>query len=163
MKNFNELFFKKIKIKLYALIIINGLIILFFIDINLTDIPELEFYNNQTIKLLIPSKICKPPSLKTLFLTSDCRNDSEELNNKYKIIHYKNKKNSFITYYRDDQEYKQYEKLLFFQGIIKSYNIYSDNNIYFSVITNELVKKNKLLNTPNTFQKFDKLFMIKYL
>ena len=149
----NEIFFKKIKIKLYALNIINALIILFSIDINLTNIQELDFYNNQTIKLLVPSKISKPPSLKTLFLISDFRNHSEELNDKYKIIYYENKNNSFITYYKDDQEYKQYEDLLFFQGIIKSYNIYSDNNIYFSIVINESTKRNKLLNIPNTFKK----------
>ena len=120
--------------KIYALIIEITILILLSIDINLTNIPELQIYHNQTIKLLIPSKRCKPFSEKTLFLSSNLRNDSEEIIKKYKIIEYQNYINYFITYYMDNNEYKLYKDLLFSQGIINSDNIYSDNNF---IITGE--------------------------
>ena len=67
-------------------IIIIFFIIFYSIKSNLTNIPELDLYNNQTLKLLLPSKKCKLSNLKTLFFTSNFRNNSDELNNKYKII-----------------------------------------------------------------------------
>ena len=115
-------------------------LLLFSIDINMTNIPELEIYNNQIIKLLVPSKKCKLSSDKTLFLFSNLRNVSEEIIKKYKIIEYKNKLNSFITYYMDDDEYKLYEDLFFSQGIIRSDSIYSDNNFFITRRTTNLIK-----------------------
>ena len=119
--------------KFFFLFIISILLTIFSLDLNFTNIPELLIYNNQTLKLLVPSKRCKPPSYKTLFLISDMRNNSNEIEKKYKIIKYKNLRNSFVTFFSPVSQggiYKQYINLLESQGIIKSNNIYSDNNFF---------------------------------
>lgn len=128
------------------------------IDLNFTNIPELEFYNNQTLKLLVPSKRCQPPAYKTLYLTSDYKNDSNKIIEKYKIVDYKNKKNSYITYYSDNRELEQYKYLLFKQGLINSDSIFGDNNFYFTLKTTKLLKYNKSFVLLNHFKKFDLLF-----
>jgi len=162
-KNGNSLsfIFLNKKEKIYALIISMVILILFSKDFNFANIPELQFYNNQTIKLLVPSKRCKFPSHKTLFLTSNCRNNTQQILKKYKIIEYKNKKTSFVTYYSDDKDYNQYKNLLLSQGIINSKNIYGDHNFYFSRNTNDLIKYNKSFLELNNFKKFDRLFNYK--
>ena len=144
--------------KINALIIEIVILLLFSIDINMTNIQELEIYNNQILKLLVPSKKCKLTSDKTLFLFSNLRNISEEIKKKYKIIEYKNKLNSFITYYMDDNEYKLYEDLFFSQGIIRSDCIYSDNNFFITRRTTNLIKNKKQLLRINKFKKFNHLY-----
>lgn len=144
--------------KIYVSIIELVILLLFSIDINMTNIPELVFYNNQIIRLLVPSKKCKLSLDKTLFLYFNLRNVSEEIKKKYKIIEYKNKLNSFMTYYMDDNEYKLYEGLLFSQGIIRSYSIYSDNNFFITRRTNNLIKHKKQLLRINKFKKFNHLY-----
>ena len=144
--------------KIYALMIEIVILLLFSIDINMTNIPELEIYNNQILKLLVPSKKCKLSSDKTLFLFSNIRNVSEEIIKKYKIIEYKNKLNSFITYYMDDDEYKLYEDLFFSQGIIRSDCIYSDNNFFITRRITNLIKNKKQLLRINKFKKFNHLY-----
>ena len=146
------------KLKIFFLIIALVLIYIFSIDLNFTNIPELEFYNNQTLKLLVPSKRCKPPAYKTLYLTSDYKNDSNKIIKKYKIVDYKNKKNSYITYYSDNRELEQYKYLLFKQGLINSDSIFGDNNFYFTLKTTKLLKYNKSFVLLNHFKKFDLLF-----
>ena len=130
--------------------------------INPTNISELQFYNNQTLKILVPSKKCKLHH-KTLFFTSNFRNNSEENFNQYKIINYKNKKSSFVTYYNGDEEYDQYEKLLSEQGLIKSLNIFGDNNFFFTKRAINLINKNSTLMKLNNFKKFYRFFGYKVL
>ncbi len=122
-------------------IIIIFLIIFYSFKSNLTNIPELDLYNNQTLKLLLPSKKCKFQNQKTLFFTSNFRNNSNELNNKYEIIDFKNKKNSFVTYYLGDEEYEQYEELFSEHNLIKSENFFGDNNLFLSKVIINLMKK----------------------
>ena len=110
---------------------------------------------------VVPSKKCKFPAYKTLFLTSDMRNDSNEIVKKHKIIEYKNHKNSFMTFYSsrsDGNIYQQYTNLLVSQGIIKSNNIYGDNNFFLSQSVMRLIKYNKSIFEFNNFQKFDYLY-----
>ena len=142
------------RIKIYSLILSLVLLKIFSIDFNLTNIPELQFYNNQTIKLLIPPKRCNFLEHKTLYLFSEFRNNSNDLMKKYKIIEYKNKGNSLVTYYIDDNEYNQYKNLLFSQGIINSVSIFGDHNFYFSFKAIDLIKYNKSLIELNNFKKF---------
>lgn len=147
--------------KFFFLFIISILLIIFSLDLNFTNIPELLIYNNQTLKLLVPSKRCKSPSYKTLFLISDMRNNSNEIEKKYKIIKYKNHRNSFVTFFSPVSEggiYQQYTKLLESQGIIKCNNIYSDNNFFFSQYAIYLIRYNKSIFELNNYQKFDYLF-----
>jgi len=147
-------------IKFSITIILVVLLIIFSLDFNfnLTNIPELQFHKNQTLKLLLPSKKCKNPTYKTLFLTSDFRNVSTQISKKHKIIEYKNNINSFLTYYMDDKEYKQYKYLLLSQGVISSDSLYSDNNFYFSVKAIDLMRYNKSLLGLNSFKKYHLLY-----
>ena len=62
--------------KLFSLsILIIFVIIIYSLKSNLSNIPEIQFYDNQTLKLLMPSKQCKFPNHKTLFFTSNLRNN----------------------------------------------------------------------------------------
>ena len=139
-------------------IIIIFFIIFYSIKSNLTNIPELDLYNNQTLKLLLPSKKCKISNLKTLFFTSNFRNNSDELNNKYKIIEYENKKNSFVTYYMNDEEYEQYEELFSRHNLIKSENLFGDNNLFLNKRVVNLLKSNKAILKNNEFIKYYRFF-----
>ena len=144
----------KYRIKIYSLIILLVLLLIISIDFNLTNIPELQIYNNQTIKLLIPPKRCNFPKHKTLYLFSEFRNNSNDLMKKYEIREYKNKRNSLVTYYIDDNQYNQYKNLFFSQGIINSVSLFGDHNFYFSFKAIDLIKYNKSLIELNNFKKF---------
>lgn len=149
----------KEKIILAKLIFILIIILIIFIhdsmNANLTNNPELQKHNNQTLKLLIPKKNCKC----TLFFTSNIRNKTiDKENDKFKIIQYKNKKNYFVTYYLDDIEYFQFDKLLEEHGLIKSNNTFSDNNIYLSKKSTKLIESNNKLIKFNKFKKFNRFF-----
>ena len=139
-------------------IIIIFFIIFYSIKSNLTNIPELDLYNNQTLKLLLPSKKCKISNLKTLFFTSNFKNNSDELNNKYEIIEYQNKKNSFVTYYMNDEEYEQYEELFSNHNLIKSENLFGDNNLFLNKRVVNLLKSNKAILKNNEFIKYYRFF-----
>ena len=140
-----------------SILIIFGIFI-YSLKSNLTNIPEIQFYDNQTLKLLMPSKQCKFPNHKTLFFTSNLRNNSNEINNQYNIIEYKNKKNSFVTYYMGDEEYEQYEDLFSNHSLIKSENLFGDNNFYLSKRSVNLMRKNSKILNVNIFKKYYRFF-----
>ena len=144
-------------------VIIIFIIIIYIIKPNLTNIPELDYYNNQILKLLVPSKKCRFTNYKTLFFTSNLRNNSNEINDKYNIIEYKNKKKSFVTYYMGDDEYEQYEELLTNHSLIKSDNIYGDNNFFLSKRAVNLLRKNSKFFNLNNFKKYYRLFCYQVL
>ena len=145
--------------KLFSFLInISVAILIYFMDVNLTNIPELELFTAQTLKLLVPTKKCKFSCKRTLYFTSNFRNNSDKLYRQYKIIKYKNKKNSFVTYYKDDYDYGQYESLLFRHGLIKSNSMISDNNFFFSKRVISLINTNNSQFKINNFQKFYRFF-----
>ena len=143
---------------IFIIVIIITVFISNFANLNLTNIPELEIYNNQTLQLLLPSKKCKYISHGTLFFTSNFRNNSKELKEQYNIIDYKNTKNSFVTYYMGDEEYEQYIELFSNHGLIKSDNIYADHNFFLSKRALSLVRRNISLMNINNFKKFYRFF-----
>ena len=131
--------------------------ILYSMNPNLTNVPELDYYNNQTLKLLAPKKDCDCE--KTLFFSSNLRNKPVEINKDiYDIIQYKNRKNFFVTYYMGDEEYEQYENLLAQHEIIKSINALGDSNFYLGKRCINLIKKNRNLMKLNNFKKFYRFF-----
>ena len=145
-------------LKLLPILLIICIISLFCVmNPNLTNVPELLNEHNQTLKLLVPPSNCKYCQ-STLFFTSNLRNNKEDLNNYYNIIDYKNKKNYFVTYYMGDEEYEQYEKLLAKHGLIKSVNVFADNNFFFSKRALSLIKKYKDIMKLNNFKKFYRFF-----
>ena len=132
--------------------------IFYCLEDKLIIIPEMHYYNNnQILKLLTPSKQCKPFSPKTLFFVSKFRFNTSLNSSEIRIINYKNSRNSFVTYYMDDEEYFQYEELLSEQGIIRSHNIFGDNNFYLSKRIMKKLRNNRKLFKINSFIKYHSL------
>jgi len=73
---------------------------------NSTNVPELLYYNNQTLQLYIPSKKCHG----TLYFLSEF--SEFNVSNKIKKIMLKDK-NYFVTFYGTDPVYQQHLKLLY--------------------------------------------------
>ena len=139
-----------------------SLLILFILLIpssrlNPTNVSELQLYNNQSLKILLPSNKCKL-NYKTLFFISEFRDNSKELYEQYNIKNYNNKKSSFVTYYNGDEEYDRYETLLSEHGLIKSKSIYADNNFFFSKFAISLIKRNSTFMKLNNFKKFYRFY-----
>jgi len=145
-------FFNKI---IFILIIFLILSIPYSINSNLTNVPELEYHDYQTLKLLIPSKKCKC----TLFFTSHSRNNTiDNDNNNYRIIEYKNRKNYFVTYYLDDVIYNQFEPIFIEHGLIRSNHILADNNFYLSKKYFDLFSNSSKFLRLNNFKKLYRFF-----
>ena len=126
------------------------------INDNLTNIPELRYYTQQRLKLFVPKKIYNFICHKTIFFTSNYRNNSDIT--KYNIVKFKNKKNSYVTYYLDDFVYSQYPNLFTSNGLIRSYNIYSDNNLILCARAIRFIKENSSLFSLTKYQKIYHLF-----
>lgn len=126
------------------------------INDNLANIPELRYYTQQKLKLFVPKKIYNSICHKTIFFTSNYGNNSYIT--KYNIIEFKNTKNSFVSYYLDDLVYSQYHNLFTSNGLIRSYNIYSDNNLILGVKAIRFINENNSLFSLNKYQKIYRLF-----
>ena len=144
-------------------IVVSQVLLIYISNINLTDNPEVNLYSKQKIKLILYSKKCKPFNHKTIFFTSNYRKESNEKGEKYKIITYINKKNSFVTYYIDDNTYRLYEGILSKNGLIKSGNIYGDNNIFLSHKAFKLVNENNTIIKNNYLSKYYRILGYKVL
>ena len=142
------------------------IIVIFLIEYNFsssynnTNVPELIYYNNQELQVLIPSKKCR----ETLYFSPDYREQNNSI--KIKKINLKDK-NYFITFYETDHVYNQHLILLEKQGLIRSYYQFGKNNLIISPIKEnpsimnksniyDLSKYQKVyryLNAPYMFQK----------
>ena len=158
MKNYEDTIYQNIYRRriFYICFIIIFISIMNSINDNLTNIPELNYYNHQTLKLLVPSKKDNSICQKTIFFTSNYTNNS--ILDKYNLIEINNTKNSFVTYYLDDTVYVQYPYLFSSNGLIRSYNIYSDNNLILCNKAIRLIKENSSLFIQNNFIKIFRLF-----
>ena len=139
------------------ILIITGFIIRFS-EIDLTNIPELKNYSNQALKVLYPSNKCRFITGRTLFFPSDLRNNTKDIENEYNIKNYKNKRNSYVTYYLGDEEYYQYEKYLDNLGLIRSKEIYADNNFFLSKRAVNLLRNSGSSYNINSLRKYYRLF-----
>ena len=139
---------------LYISLMIFLISILNSINDNLTNIPELKYYTQQKLKLFIPKKIYNSICHKTIFFTSNYRNNSDIT--KYNIVEFINTKNSFVTYYLDDSVYSQYPNLFASNGLIRSNNIYSDNNLILCTRAMRIIKNSSLFGL-NKYQKIYRL------
>lgn len=117
---------------------------------NPTNIPELLYYNNQTINLLIPPKKCPA----TLIFFSDSQRF--KFSKKVKRIIFKNK-NSFITFYNSDEKYTQYINLLESNGLIKSIFNYGENNLFIYPMNINISNKFSF-NNNNSLNKYQKVY-----
>ena len=136
----------------------NYLLLLFLLNLilinkwyyaNTTNIPELNYYDEQSLQLLDQSKKC--PS--TLFFFSEYKTYNESF--KIRKINFKDK-NYFVTFYARDQIFKDYFALLQNHGLIKSNYKYGKNNL----ILNNLYDDYAIKNDYNTYNldKFQKVF-----
>lgn len=120
------------------------------------EIPDLIYYHNQTLNLLTPSSKCRKPSPRTIYFKSFQR--EENLSNIYNIETItldENQKKFFVTYYSAEEVYfKNYVNILEKNGIIRSYYLNNEHNLYIkSFSDNFLLKNNKKGNYFNDFQK----------
>ena len=83
------------------------------------EIPELNYYKNQTLNLLVPSKKCKIPSPRTIYFKSEVRNEEEYKNiNIENVTFNETQKEYFVTYLTKTKEYfKDYVRILKESGL----------------------------------------------
>ena len=93
--------------------------------LNSTNIPELNYYNHQTLNYLSQSKKCPF----TLFLFSDYRLYNSSF--KIKKINLRNK-DYFVTYFEYDSNYEDLYERLKNNGFIKSNYKYGKHNLFIS-------------------------------
>ena len=139
------------------------LLIIYILTTNKTNNFEINYYINKTVKLLLSSKKCKSVFNETLYFTSNFRNKSIENSLYYKIVKKKIKINSIMTYYSDDYKYNQYEELLTRNGLVKNYNINSNNNLFLSKTSMDIISKNKTNMRINILNKYYRFFGYKVL
>jgi len=103
---------------------------------NPTNIPELFYYENQTLQMLVPKKECKYIAPMTIYFRSEFSDFNNSDNYEIRKISLKNK-NYFATYYLNGyRNYRQFISLLQDNGLIRSANIMGNNNLFFGYITN---------------------------
>lgn len=119
------------------------------------EIPELNIYNNQQLKLLIPSKKCKPLSPRTLYFESSFRRKNiireNEIN--YIALNETNKK-FFITYYMNNtNDYSNYDNILKINGLIKSNYLFHSHNIFLNGLNESAYKNMRRNDKLNKYQR----------
>ena len=115
------------------------------------DISEIKSYNNQTLKLLVPSKQCNNLFPRTVYLTSNFRTTNISDNIEVNEINLKeNDRRFFVTFYSEGREkHLDYFNLLEENGLIRGFSISGSHNIFTNIrrrgdfIT---MFKNKLIN-----------------
>lgn len=117
------------------------------------NIPEVNLYNEQKIKIITPSKKCPSP-LKTLYFTSNLIDYKEKGSDNVKTIILEDKK-EFITFFISDFGYDFYSKILQENGLIRSYSIKGNHNLYIGRYFNNIYKLSKAyrLCGKDVFQK----------
>ena len=140
--------------KIYFLINLIFFNILIYYNIygnkNPTDIPELLYYNNQKIQLLIPDKKCQ----KTLYFESEFRNNNT---NKFDIrkINLKDK-NYFLTFFLNEEHIMEYKEILENHSFIRSRYEYGTHNL-FLCYKKKNYSKEKKYNDYNLY-KYQKVY-----
>ena len=107
-------------------------------NIPIFEISELNNYSNQSLKLLIPSKQCKPLSPRTLYFQSEYRNNNIPDNFTIKIINLdKYEKNYFVTYNYNKafSDNNIYANILDLHGLVKTNTEYQKHNLYITPFT----------------------------
>lgn len=150
---FNHLIYNKCIIIIFFLLFLN----FFFLQINNesnTNIPELFYFNNQTLRILIPEKKCKYVSPITLYFSSNFRNDNIPKEFEVKEINIKDK-NYFVSFFVNNFNYDSYIQLLNHHGLIRSKFIYGNNNLFISHIGKNPLSK---INNDYDLNKYQKVY-----
>ena len=115
------------------------------------DISEIKSYNNQTLKLLVPSKQCNNLFPRTVYLTSNFRTTNISDNIEVNEINLKeNDRRFFVTFYSEGREkHLDYFNLLEENGLIRGFSISGSHNIFTNIRRRgDFIKmsKNKIIN-----------------
>ena len=112
------------------------------------EIPELINYQNQTLKLLVPSKKCHELSPRTLYFESNYRNKSKNENENIDINLVnlnETYKKYYVTYYIEPfTNYDNYLDILKNHGIIRSIFKFHNHNLFinaFNAMSYKTIKK----------------------
>ena len=121
------------------------------------EVPDLKYYDNQTLNLYKPSKKCKN-KLRTIYFNSFQREKNiTENNNIETIILNKNQRKYFATYLTQTEVYfDMYVKLLKKNGLIRSYYHNNNHNFYVKGFKNEFFLENN--KDSKYFNKYQKLY-----
>ena len=119
-------------------------------------IPDLVYYNNQTLHLLKPSPKCHEFSPRTIYFKSFER--EENLSDIYQIENItldKKQENYFVTYLTETESYFNiYVNILNKNGLIRSYYHNNEHNLYIKGFDQYFLKNvNKNGNYFNEYQK----------
>ena len=139
-------------------IIFITLIILIFLNQNKKNESDISSNNDQIVNLLISPKKCKSFIDKTLYFTSNFRNNSNEIRKYYKIINQNISKHSKITFFSDDPKYNHYKDLLLRNGLLKNDDIYGQNNLFLSKTSIKLIRENRTKMRINILNKYYRFF-----
>ena len=122
------------------------------------EVPEIQYYKNQTLNLLKPSPKCKSKSLRTIYFKPIKReeNYSEQFDIETITLN-KNKRKYFVTYLtRYESYYSVFLNILKNNGLIRSYYYNNNQNLFIKpFLENFLVKHNK---KGDYFNKYQKIF-----
>ena len=127
---------------------------------NTYDIPELQYYRNQTLNLLVPSKKCKRPTPRTIYFISDQRKEKPKNIIIKKITLSEKQRKFFVTYSIGTEFYFNYHlDLLNNNGLIRSFDLKDKHNIMFKYFSTDfsLWKKPPKINI-NKYQKIVQIF-----
>ena len=125
-------------------------------DIKNNYIPELVYYNNQTLNLLKPSPKCRNPSPRTIYFKSFEREENlSDIYNIDTVTFNKKQKKFFVTYLVEDEVYlSMFVNILQKNGIIRSYYHNNNQNFYIKGFEpNYSLKNNKNSDYFNEYQK----------
>ena len=120
------------------------------------EIPELIYYNNQTLNLLKPSPKCKSNALRTIYFKSFQR--KENYSEKYDIETItlnRNQRKYFVTYLTKKESYfNVYVDIFKKNGLIRSYYHNNNHNLYIKRFEKGFfLKNNKKGDYLNKYQK----------
>lgn len=126
-----------------------------YINIFPANIPELMYYNNQNLKIIVPSKKCYFCH-KTLYFNSNLRNNNLNENLKINTISLnKYQKNYFVTYYINNYNYYVYYNLLKKHGLFRSQSNFGNHNF---IIDDELYNNLNITDKINNINKYSKIY-----
>ena len=125
------------------------------------DVPEINLYNNQTLKLLVPSKQCINLFPRTLYFTPKFRTKNIAGNIEINTINLnESNKRYFVTYYSEREEFEEYNHILTDYGLIRSHFINASNNIFLHLTNkgnnfkaNKYKKKYSFFEVEENFSK----------
>ena len=127
-------------------------------ETNNYEVPDIQYYKNQTLNLLKPSSKCKSKKLRTIYFKPIKRekNYSEQFDIEIVTLNASQRKN-FVSYLtRYESYYSVFLNILKDNGLIRSYYYNNNQNLFIKpFFENFLVKNNK---KGDYFNKYQKIF-----